>query len=98
MGRSPPRECVYEFLESDADRKLNGAWESGHRGVTAFVVQDDDPGFSCGPPIRKMGQRAKKLRVRLEKAESRRHDLQSRLADLLHELSTSTALLPTWAS
>jgi acyl-CoA dehydrogenase len=31
---------------------------SGHRGITAFVVQDDDPGFSCGPPIRKMGQRA----------------------------------------
>ena len=31
---------------------------SGHRGITAFVVCDDDPGFSCGPPIRKMGQRA----------------------------------------
>lgn len=31
---------------------------SGHRGVTAFVVQDDDKGFSAGPPIRKMGQRA----------------------------------------
>ncbi len=31
---------------------------SGHRGVTAFVVEDDDAGFSCGPPIRKMGQRA----------------------------------------
>jgi alkylation response protein AidB-like acyl-CoA dehydrogenase len=31
---------------------------SGHRGVTAFVVQDDDEGLTCGPPIRKMGQRA----------------------------------------
>jgi acyl-CoA dehydrogenase len=31
---------------------------SGHRGITAFVVQDDDAGLSCGPPIRKMGQRA----------------------------------------
>jgi alkylation response protein AidB-like acyl-CoA dehydrogenase len=31
---------------------------SGHRGITAFVVEDGDPGFSCGPPIRKMGQRA----------------------------------------
>jgi acyl-CoA dehydrogenase len=31
---------------------------SGHRGITAFVVHHDDPGFSCGPPIRKMGQRA----------------------------------------
>jgi len=30
----------------------------GHRGVTAFVVEKDDPGFSCGPAIRKMGQRA----------------------------------------
>jgi acyl-CoA dehydrogenase len=30
----------------------------GHRGVTAFIVEDGDPGFSCGPAIRKMGQRA----------------------------------------
>ncbi len=26
--------------------------------MTAFVVEDGDAGFSCGPPIRKMGQRA----------------------------------------
>jgi acyl-CoA dehydrogenase len=31
---------------------------SGHRGITAFLLQDDDPGLRCGPPIRKMGQRA----------------------------------------
>jgi alkylation response protein AidB-like acyl-CoA dehydrogenase len=31
---------------------------SGYRGITAFIVCDDDQGFSCGPPIRKMGQRA----------------------------------------
>ncbi|HLY48414.1 MAG TPA: acyl-CoA dehydrogenase family protein [Solirubrobacteraceae bacterium] len=31
---------------------------SGHRGVTAFVVEEGDDGFTCGPPIRKMGQRA----------------------------------------
>src|SRR3954447_11689139 len=31
---------------------------SGHRGVTAFLVRSDDPGFSCGTPMRKMGQRA----------------------------------------
>jgi alkylation response protein AidB-like acyl-CoA dehydrogenase len=31
---------------------------SGHRGVTAFVIESGDDGFSCGPPIRKMGQRA----------------------------------------
>jgi alkylation response protein AidB-like acyl-CoA dehydrogenase len=31
---------------------------SGHRGVTAFVVEDGDEGFTCGSPIRKMGQRA----------------------------------------
>jgi acyl-CoA dehydrogenase len=31
---------------------------SGHRGITAYLVHDDDPGFTCGPPIRKMGQRA----------------------------------------
>ncbi len=46
---------------------------------------------------RKMGTRVKRLRVRLEKADSRRHDLQARLADLLHELSTSTAMLPVVA-
>jgi acyl-CoA dehydrogenase len=31
---------------------------SGHRAITAFVLERGDPGFSCGPPIRKMGQRA----------------------------------------
>ncbi len=31
---------------------------SGHRGITAFLLQDDDPGLRCGPTIRKMGQRA----------------------------------------
>ncbi|MGZ4296446.1 MAG: acyl-CoA dehydrogenase family protein [Solirubrobacteraceae bacterium] len=31
---------------------------SGHRGITAFLVQDDDQGLRCGPPLRKMGQRA----------------------------------------
>jgi alkylation response protein AidB-like acyl-CoA dehydrogenase len=31
---------------------------SGYRGITAFVVQSGDQGFSTGPPIRKMGQRA----------------------------------------
>jgi alkylation response protein AidB-like acyl-CoA dehydrogenase len=31
---------------------------SGHRGVTAFVIEQGDDGFSCGQPIRKMGQRA----------------------------------------
>jgi acyl-CoA dehydrogenase len=31
---------------------------SGHRGVSAFIVEEGDGGFSCGPPIRKMGQRA----------------------------------------
>jgi acyl-CoA dehydrogenase len=31
---------------------------SGYRGVTAFVVTRDDDGFSSGPPMRKMGQRA----------------------------------------
>ena len=46
---------------------------------------------------RKLGQRTKRLRARLEKAETRRHDIQSRLADLLHELSTSTAMLPVVA-
>ena len=29
-----------------------------HRGVTAFLVRGDDPGLRCGPPMRKMGQRA----------------------------------------
>jgi acyl-CoA dehydrogenase len=32
--------------------------DSGYRGVTAFVVTRDDDGFSWGPPMRKMGQRA----------------------------------------
>jgi alkylation response protein AidB-like acyl-CoA dehydrogenase len=31
---------------------------SRHRGITAFVVEREDRGFTCGPPIRKMGQRA----------------------------------------
>ena len=31
---------------------------SGHRGITAFVLERGDPGLSCGPPVRKMGQRA----------------------------------------
>ena len=31
---------------------------SGHHGITAFLLEDGDAGFSCGPPIRKMGQRA----------------------------------------
>jgi alkylation response protein AidB-like acyl-CoA dehydrogenase len=31
---------------------------SGYRGITAFLLQDDDEGLRCGPPIRKMGQRA----------------------------------------
>jgi acyl-CoA dehydrogenase len=31
---------------------------SGHRGITAFLVCDDDEGLRCGPPLRKMGQRA----------------------------------------
>lgn len=31
---------------------------SGHRGITAFLVRDGDQGFRCGPPLRKMGQRA----------------------------------------
>jgi acyl-CoA dehydrogenase len=31
---------------------------SGHRGITAFVLERGDPGLSCGAPMRKMGQRA----------------------------------------
>jgi alkylation response protein AidB-like acyl-CoA dehydrogenase len=31
---------------------------SGHRGVTAFLLDRDDPGLSFGAPMRKMGQRA----------------------------------------
>jgi acyl-CoA dehydrogenase len=31
---------------------------SGSRGITAFVVEAEDRGVSCGPPVRKMGQRA----------------------------------------
>ncbi len=31
---------------------------SGHRGITAFIVEDGDEGFRCGPMLRKMGQRA----------------------------------------
>ena len=30
----------------------------GYRGITAFLVEATDEGFSCGPAIRKMGQRA----------------------------------------
>lgn len=28
------------------------------RGITAFVIEKDDPGLTVGPPMRKMGQRA----------------------------------------
>src|SRR5436190_7976542 len=28
---------------------------SRHRGITAFLVRDDDPGLRCGEPIRKLG-------------------------------------------
>jgi alkylation response protein AidB-like acyl-CoA dehydrogenase len=31
---------------------------SGYRGITAFVVEDGDDGFSYGKPMKKMGQRA----------------------------------------
>ncbi len=31
---------------------------SGYRGITAYVLEDGDEGFTCGPPMRKMGQRA----------------------------------------
>jgi acyl-CoA dehydrogenase len=31
---------------------------SGHRGVTAFVLESRDEGLAWGPPMRKMGQRA----------------------------------------
>ena len=31
---------------------------SRSRGVTAFVLEDGDPGLECGSPMRKMGQRA----------------------------------------
>jgi alkylation response protein AidB-like acyl-CoA dehydrogenase len=31
---------------------------SGHRGITAFLVEDGDAGLSYGQPMRKMGQRA----------------------------------------
>src|SRR5215208_1763227 len=31
---------------------------TGARGVTAFVLERDDAGLSCGAPMRKMGQRA----------------------------------------
>ena len=30
----------------------------GYRGITAFLLSAEDEGFTCGPPIRKMGQRA----------------------------------------
>ena len=29
------------------------------KGITAFVVEKDDQGFTIGPPVRKMGQRAR---------------------------------------
>ena len=32
--------------------------DSGYRGITAFLVEATDEGLSCGPTIRKMGQRA----------------------------------------
>ena len=31
---------------------------SRSRGITAFVLEHDDPGLACGSPMRKMGQRA----------------------------------------
>jgi acyl-CoA dehydrogenase len=31
---------------------------TGSKGVTAFVLEKGDPGFACGEPMRKMGQRA----------------------------------------
>jgi acyl-CoA dehydrogenase len=31
---------------------------SGSRGITAFLVEAEDEGVSCGAPVRKMGQRA----------------------------------------
>src|SRR5579862_6382023 len=31
---------------------------SRHRGITAFLVDAEDEGLRCGPPIRKVGQRA----------------------------------------
>src|ERR1700742_3070575 len=31
---------------------------SGHRGITAFIVEEGDEGLRCGPTLRKMGQRA----------------------------------------
>ncbi len=30
----------------------------GHKAITAFLLEPGDDGFTCGPPIRKMGQRA----------------------------------------
>jgi len=32
--------------------------EAGHRGLSAFLVNRDTPGFSVGPPMGKLGQRA----------------------------------------
>jgi alkylation response protein AidB-like acyl-CoA dehydrogenase len=31
---------------------------AGHRGITAFLIDAADEGLRCGPPIRKVGQRA----------------------------------------
>jgi acyl-CoA dehydrogenase len=31
---------------------------SGHRGITAFILEEGDEGLRCGPTLRKMGQRA----------------------------------------
>ncbi len=31
---------------------------AGHRGITAFLIDAEDEGLRCGPPIRKVGQRA----------------------------------------
>jgi acyl-CoA dehydrogenase len=31
---------------------------TGSKGITAFVLEKGDPGFTIGPPMRKMGQRA----------------------------------------
>jgi alkylation response protein AidB-like acyl-CoA dehydrogenase len=42
--------CYVVFATVDA--------AAGHRGITAFLLDADDSGLSCGPPIRKVGQRA----------------------------------------
>ena len=60
-------------------------------GARLLVDLTRDAGLEMA---RKQGLRIKRLRLRLARAESRRNDIQSRLADLLQDLSTSTAMLP----